>query len=142
MPPRSVFLRIKERVNTHTERMNLEKGFCLFWTRALDYKGKTSRREFWWGVLANAIPMVVIIGLLAASLTYSSKPINTFSATMIVLLALFCLVELLPSVTLIIRRMHDIGKSGFYIFVLFIPVLGFIWYLYLVTRPSNFYGIL
>ncbi|MDE6372934.1 MAG: DUF805 domain-containing protein [Clostridia bacterium] len=30
--------------------------------------------------------------------------------------------------------MHDIGRSGFYIFVLFIPIIGYIWYIYLVTR--------
>ena len=115
--------------------MNLINGFKLFWQRALDYHGKTRRSEFWWGVLANAIIMVILAILLIVSLICFSVPINTFSIIMIILFGLFCLVELLPSITLIIRRMHDIGKSGFYIFVLFIP-FGFIWYLYLVTRPS------
>ncbi len=112
-------------------------GFKLFWTRGLDYKGTTSRREFWWGVLTNAIIMLVLLSLLFWSLFYSTQKINTFSITMLTLFSIFCLIELLPSVTLIIRRMHDIGKSGFYIFVLFIPLFGFIWYIYLVTRPSN-----
>ena len=53
---------------------------------------------------------------------------------MILLFSLFCLVELLPSINLIIRRMHDIGRSGYFIFVLFLPVIGYIWYIYLVTR--------
>lgn len=116
--------------------MNLRKGFKLFWTRAFDYRGRTSRSEFWWGVLGNAVIMVALLILLVISLTCLSTPINPFSKITIALFALFCVVELLPSVTLIIRRMHDIGKSGFYIFVLFIPVAGFIWYLYLVTRPG------
>lgn len=55
---------------------------------------------------------------------------------MIVLFALFCVVEFIPSLSLMIRRMHDIGKSGYYILVLLIPVLGYFWYMYLVTRPS------
>lgn len=114
--------------------MGLKNGFKLFWTRAFDYKGHTSRSEFWWGVLGNAIIMVILLALLIVSLTLFTPQINPFSGIMIALFALFCLVELLPSVTLIIRRMHDIGRSGFFIFVLFIPVIGYVWYIYLVTR--------
>ena len=116
--------------------MDLYEGFKLFWIRTFDYKGRTSRPEFWWGVLGNSIIMVALIILLVISLTCLKTPINPFSKIMIALFALFCIVELLPSVTLIIRRMHDIGKSGFYIFVLFIPLVGYVWYIYLVTRPS------
>ncbi|MDE7084382.1 MAG: DUF805 domain-containing protein [Clostridia bacterium] len=118
----------------HTVGMELKNGFKLFWTRAFDRHGTTSRREFWWGVLGNAIIMLVLLALLIISLTCFTPQVNAFSILMIVLFSLFCVVELLPSVTLIIRRMHDIGRSGFYIFVLFIPVIGFIWYIYLVTR--------
>ena len=114
--------------------MELKNGFKLFWTRAFDLHGTTSRREFWWGVLGNAIIMLVMLALLIISLTCFTPQVNAFSILMIVLFSLFCVVELLPSVTLIIRRMHDIGRSGFFIFVLFIPVIGFIWYIYLVTR--------
>lgn len=114
--------------------MNLSKGFKLFWTRAFDYKGCSSRAEFWWGVLGNALIMVALLALLIVSLTCFTPQLNAFSVIMIALFSLFCAVELLPSVTLIIRRMHDIGRSGFFIFVLFIPVIGYIWYIYLVTR--------
>lgn len=114
--------------------MKLKNGFKLFWTRALDYKGHTSRSEFWWGVLGNALIMAALLALLIISLTCFTPQINTFSIIMIVLFSLFCVVELLPSITLIIRRMHDIGRSGYFIFVLFIPVAGYVWYIYLVTR--------
>lgn len=114
--------------------MEFWNGFKKFWTRAFDYKGTTSRREFWWGVLGNAIIMVILVALWIVSVTCFTPPMNTFSTIMTVLLGLFSLVELIPSITLIIRRMHDIDRSGFFIFVLFIPLVGFIWYLYLVTR--------
>lgn len=114
--------------------MEFVNGFKLFWTRTYDYRGTSSRREFWWGVLGNAIIMVVLLALMVISLTCFTPQINAFSRIMIALFALLCIVELLPSVTLIIRRMHDIGRSGFFIFVLFIPVIGYIWYIYLVTR--------
>jgi len=119
--------------------MALGRGFNLFWQRAFDFSGRSSRREFWWGVFANSIIMVLLLILLVVSLTCLQEVLNPFSITMIILFSLFCIVELIPSISLIFRRMHDIGKSGGYIWVLFIPVVGFIWYLYLVTRPTDYY---
>lgn len=117
--------------------MKLWTGFKLFWIRASDYKGRTSRGEFWRGVLANLIIMLALVALLIVSLTCFRETVNPFAVTMMVLLALFCIVELLPSVTLIIRRMHDIGKSGYYALILLIPVFGLIWYFTLVTRKGK-----
>lgn len=129
----------KNHIATNNKFMNISEAFNLFWKRAFDFNGKTNRREFWLGVLANSLIMLFLIALLLVSLFYSKDTINPFSITMIVLFVLFCLIELIPSISLIIRCMHDIGKSGYYILVLFIPIAGFIWYLYLVLRPSNYF---
>lgn len=114
-------------------------AFKQFWVKEMDVSGKTDRREFWLGVLGNAIIMVVLMALVLVSLFAVTPMLNSFSILAMAMFVAFCLVELMPSIALIIRRMHDIGKSGFYIWVLFIPVAGFIWYLWLVTRPSNYY---
>ncbi len=119
--------------------MTVKQAFKLFFLRAFDFGGRSSRREFWLGVLPNAIIMLILIGLLVLGLTGFNTAINPFSIFMIVFFSLFCLIELIPSISLIFRRMHDIGKSGKYIFVLFIPIVGYIWYIYLVTRPTGFY---
>lgn len=117
----------------------MSKAFKLFFTRAGDFEGRSSRREFWLGVLPNSVIMLILIGLLLYGLLGFENKINTFSIIMIVVFALFCIIELLPSVSLIFRRMRDIGKSGKYIAVLFIPVIGYIWYIYLVTRPTDYF---
>ena len=115
--------------------MTTSKAFKLFFTRTFDFGGRSSRKEFWLGVLPNAIIMLVLIGLTVFAWVGTDNPEAGVATS--VLLGLFCLVELLPSVALIFRRMHDIGKSGKYILVLLIPIVGFIWYLYLVTRPTD-----
>ena len=129
------------RIINHTSVYNqfMLYAFKQFWLKELDFSGKTGRREFWLAVLANSIIMVAIIALVVISLFVVSPMLNQFSMFTISMLVAFCIVELLPSIALIIRRMHDIGKSGYYIWVLFIPVVGFIWYLWLVTRPTNYY---
>ncbi len=115
-------------------------AYNLFFSRAFDFEGRTARREFWLGVLPNAVIMTGLIALLVVGLVAFETAINPLSIVMLILSALFCLIELLPSAALIIRRMHDIGKDGKYICVLLIPVFGFIYYLYLVTRPTDFYA--
>ncbi len=121
--------------------MTVSKACSLFFTGAFDFDGRSSRREFWWAVLPNAVLMFVLLGLLAYSLLGFATVINTFSIIMLIVFGLFCLIELIPSIALIFRRMHDIGKSGAYILVLFIPLVGWIWYIYLVTRPTDYYRI-
>ena len=71
--------------------MELESGFKAFWRRAFDFKGKTSRDEFWWGVLDNALIMLALIIYLLVSLLCFESVINTFSIVMIVLFSLFFL---------------------------------------------------
>ncbi len=117
--------------------MNTCKAFKLFFTRAFDFAGRSSQKEFWLGVLPNAIIMLVLIGLtVIAWVGTTNTALQIATAT---ILGVFCLLELLPSVALIFRRMHDIGKNGKYILVLLIPVAGFIWYLYLVTRKTDYF---
>lgn len=115
-------------------------AYNMFFSRAFDFEGRTARREFWLGVLPNAIIMIGLIVLLVIGLVSFEAAINPLSVVMLILLGLFCLIELLPSVALIVRRMHDIGKDGKYAYVLLIPFFGFIYYIYLVTRPTDFYA--
>ena len=35
----------------------------------------------------------------------------------------------MPGLAVMIRRMHDIGKSGWFLFILFIPLAGIIWFI-------------
>ena len=54
------------------------------------------------------------------------------------------LLNLLPSLCLIVRRLHDVGKSGWFYFIILIPVIGFIWIFILSIKEgdqgNNLYG--
>lgn len=54
-----------------------------------------------------------------------------------ILMMLYCLAVLLPSLSLMVRRLHDIGKSGTYILMGLIPVVGYIFILvYMLTGSA------
>ena len=49
---------------------------------------------------------------------------------------LFSLAMLLPGLGLSVRRLHDTGRSGWWIFINVIPLIGQLIYLYFTVQPS------
>ena len=81
--------------------------------------GRASRSEYWWFVLFNFIVNIVtfVIDLtLGSMITYDMGYVG-----LIAFLAL-----LLPTVSVSVRRLHDIGKSGWWILLAIIPIVNFI----------------
>ena len=58
--------------------------------------------------------------------------------------SLFSLAMLIPGLAVMVRRLHDVNKSGWFFFIVFIPLVGAIWLLVLMctegTRNDNQYG--
>ena len=91
-------------------------------------------------VLFNII-VEIILSAIGAILVYVLKnQIISFS-----LLSLYSLIIFIPGLALTIRRLHDTGKSGWYILVALIPIVGGIIVLYFLVQDSqqeqNEYGI-
>jgi uncharacterized membrane protein YhaH (DUF805 family) len=50
---------------------------------------------------------------------------------------LYSLAVLLPTLGVLVRRLHDVGKSGWYILIVLIPLIGIIWLLILLFSNSQ-----
>ena len=89
-----------------------------------DFEGVTARRPFWMFALFNVlvyIGLAIVLGI-----------IHLFPLVFLYLLAVA-----LPHLGLTVRRLHDIGKSGLWILVSLIPILGTIYLIYLCCQPSS-----
>ena len=111
----------------------LTQNYCNFNDRA-------RRSEYWLFVLFNII-VEFILGAIGFTLSIVLKnQIISFS-----LLSLYSLIIFIPGLALTIRRLHDTGKSGWYILVALIPIVGGIIVLYFLVQDSqqeqNEYGI-
>jgi uncharacterized membrane protein YhaH (DUF805 family) len=114
-------------------RAAIASGFLNY----ANFNGRARRSEFWfwllfWLIMAAApIPMLIVDGGSPISAAYAQYMLG------------FCLVTALPTLTVLIRRLHDTGRSGGWICVVFLPV-GALWLvIYCLssgTQGANPYG--
>jgi len=104
--------------------MNFISSIKTCFKKYIDFKGRASRSEYWFFIL-------LWVGLLFAgeywddsNLFYelSDSLYNTLNYLIIGLIYGFPLICLIPLISVTIRRIHDIGQSGF---VILIFVFGF-----------------
>src|ERR1700760_520343 len=113
--------------------MNFQQAvkFCL--AEYATFSGRAARSEFWYWqlflVVAGLVALIVdaIIGLRG----------NLIGTT-------FWLVTLVPSIAVAARRLHDVGRSGWWLFLYLVPVFGWIallvWFTSAGTHGYNSYG--
>ena len=111
-------LKMESVVNSKTDKEGSSMTFfesirvCL--TKYAEFNGRATRPEFWWFAL--------FVTLTAAALTYMSES----------LASVFAIAMLLPFLAVGARRLHDIGKSGWWQLFMLVPVggivlLGILW---------------
>ena len=109
-----------------------EVDFNLFdwWKKVVlanyaNFSGRARRAELWNFVLVNFIIYVAfnILFILLAATIAGSLVLTGFMATFYIV---FGLGMLLPNLAVLVRRLHDINKSGWYLLFYFIPLVGFI----------------
>ena len=84
-----------------------------------NFDGRARRSEYWYFILFNTIFALI-------------------TATVITELYLvYVIAIILPSLAVAVRRLHDIGKSGLWLFISFVPIIGGIWLLVLLATEGD-----
>lgn len=93
--------------------------FILAWQRATDFSGRSRRKEYWYFQLFNGI-VCLFLFLCAVPFSADEKP----SLVPLGLLCAYSLILFVPSLAVTVRRLHDIGRSGWWYFIAFVPLIG------------------
>jgi uncharacterized membrane protein YhaH (DUF805 family) len=103
------------------------------------FDGRARRAEYWYFALFNLI-FSSVLGVLDGIVRSNSSSASTVG----LLGGLYSLAVLIPSIAVGVRRLHDTGRSGWWMLIGFIPLIGAIWLLvYFVeegTAGPNQYG--
>ena len=89
-----------------------------------NFNGRASRQEYWMFFLFNMIFAIVIIGI---DIILGLGFLNV----------IYSLVVMIPGMAVNIRRLHDIGKSGWMVLIVLIPCIGAFWLIYLMVQDSS-----
>jgi len=97
-----------------------------------DFKGRARRTEYWMFVLFNFI-FAVVAAILdnILGLTFHENIPYGF------IYILYALAVFIPGLAVIVRRLHDVGKSGWFYFIALIPLIGAIWLLVLLCTEGD-----
>ena len=102
------------------------------------FDGRASRSAYWWWAL-----FVFIVGIVANVLdgVFGLQQFREFNGQMYaaggVISGIATLALLLPNLSVTIRRLHDTDRSGWWWFIVIIPVIGWIIYLYFMIARGT-----
>jgi len=95
------------------------------------FKGRARRKEYWYFALFNIIVSLVlgVVDVLTGS--FSSED------GMGLLGAIYSLAILIPAIAVSVRRLHDTGRSGWWLLIILIPLVGAIILLFFTVQDSK-----
>lgn len=100
----------------------------MFFSRYTDFQGRSRRSEYWWVALFNflvqmaAIVLIAILGMIGSS---NGEP-GPLAMIPMGLLVLYALATIIPSLALIVRRLHDVNLTGWILLGALVPFLNII----------------
>ena len=110
----------------------------------VDFNGRASRSQYWYFVLYYFLISLVLafIDTLVINPMLGATPEQVARGG--ILQMIFGLAIFLPSLSIGVRRLHDIGRSGWWLLLSFIPIIGVLvllfWFIQDSQPGSNEYG--
>ncbi|MBL4606269.1 MAG: DUF805 domain-containing protein [Pseudomonadales bacterium] len=82
------------------------------------FSGRSQRKEYWYFLLFNLIALILFVSIDAAIGTFNVETGTGIIST------IYMLAVLLPYFGVGIRRLHDTNRSGWWLLIGFIPIVG------------------
>lgn len=123
--------------------MTFSQSIKSVFSKYADFSGRATRSEFWYFYLFTfLVGMVYFFAVITTAVT---SGVNSAALTYIqAIYAIYALGIMIPSLALTVRRLHDTGHSGWWIFLNLLLVIGsivlFIWYITDSDPDTNEYG--
>jgi uncharacterized membrane protein YhaH (DUF805 family) len=95
-----------------------------------DFSGRARRKEYWFYMLFYVIILVVLSicdGFIG----------TTMQSGVGILTLIYILAVLIPTIAVSVRRLHDTGRSGWWILIELVPIVGIFIFLYFMVSDSN-----
>ena len=98
---------------------NIINCYVDMWKNFANFSGRTDVGGYWWAVLGNFI-VSFVLGLIGVE----------------VLISVYSLATLIPTLSIAVRRLRDAGKSWGWLFINLVPLVGCIIFIIMLCKPS------
>ena len=102
--------------------MSFVESLQVCYKKFFDFSGRASKSEYWWFQLYNIILYI---------LTF------VFQNDLMLLLSILIIVNLIPVYAVGVRRIHDVNKSGWWVLISFVPIIGLYIFVLLISDGSK-----
>jgi uncharacterized membrane protein YhaH (DUF805 family) len=96
-----------------------------------EFGGRARRQEYW-----TYMPLTLLIGVVLAAADEVTG-LNEATGGLGPLRALYALAVLIPGLAVSVRRLHDIGRSGWWLLMAFLPLVGPVILMLFMVRPGD-----
>ena len=117
------------------------EAYKKFWEGYVDFEGRSTRSDYWFAYLVNALItwglyiVVAVFGGIASAT--DSTVLAIFSLILGLIMFIYAVAAFLPGLAVTVRRLRDAGYNWPYIFVAFIPFVGGIILIVLLCKPTK-----
>jgi uncharacterized membrane protein YhaH (DUF805 family) len=111
--------------------MGFQQAVATCFSKYATFQGRAHRPEYWWWTL-----FVILYGIavwIIALILYAV--VGAGIAIVVGLLGLVAVI--LPGISVSVRRLHDVDRSGGWFFIQLVPAVGGYWYLYFLVQPGT-----
>lgn len=117
----------------------IKKAYSLYFSPS----GRANRSEYWLFQLYQLLVIIALIVIGIITIPVWDSPDNIFGTILILFAAIWFLVNIIPNITILIRRLHDTSKSAWWLLLLVFANLGaFVLFIFtlLPSDGDNIYG--
>ncbi len=132
------------------ETFNLITAYKSMFKKYAKFNGRSRRSEYWFATLANFLVIMIAYMLMipaiveSANTGYMSDGMAVFMALVALAIFGYSIAVMIPGLAMGVRRLHDVGKSGWFMLLGLIPYIGgIILFVFMVqdSQPgANQYG--
>ena len=123
--------------------MNMIEAVKSVYSKYATFSGRARRSEYWWWFLAYII-IIIVLGFVERALFGSGTAemaaeggMMSASFTGGILTNIFMIASIIPALAVGVRRLHDIDRSGWWLLISFIPLIGWLVLLYWNVQPGT-----
>ena len=122
-------------------RIGYFRSYGAFWKHYADFSSRTPKEAFWKAWVVHSVAMLALVSPIYYIYYSIIEKGNLFASLWILPLVAYSFATLVPTIAIVLRRLHDTDRNGCWFFLYLIPYAGIVAFFVMLTRPSAPYDV-